>query len=289
MYKERPYFFQQKNARVDEDFYNYNKKTQKNKNKSDSVAFRKTMFALLLVATLLVAVFLIYSPVPGLIKIAPGIEKIFIALHLDMGVVFSIIFPFFSLILGLTVVSLCKSTAGKVLVSLLTVLFAVDAFYLAINIHTGLPGFPNNVTSPFIPHLFNGKLFVNANGTMKKLLYFEGVANASKVILPQLLNVYLGCLFVFFLVAAIRKPRVDSSLLVFTLFVFMLAMLPFAFKAFNNFADKTNMKALTKSLVFMQTYAAWYYLGVCVLLISTSIAGLAYKAKKPVKKEEIAK
>ncbi len=289
MYKERPYFFQQKNARVDEDFYNYNKKTQKNKNKSDSVAFRKTMFALLLVATLLVVVFLIYSPAPGLIKIAPGIEKIFIALHLDMGVVFSIIFPFFSLILGLTVVSLCKSTTGKVLVSLLTVLFAVDAFYLAINIHTGLLGFPNNVTSPFIPHLFNVKLFAQANGTMKKLLYFEGVANASKVILPQLLNVYLGCLFVFFLVAAIRKPRVDSSLLAFTLFVFMFAMLPFAFKAFNNFADKANMKALTKSLVFMQTYAAWYYLGVCVLLISTSIAGLAYKEKKQVKKEEIAK
>ena len=24
MYKERPYFFQQKNARVDEDFYDYN-------------------------------------------------------------------------------------------------------------------------------------------------------------------------------------------------------------------------------------------------------------------------
>lgn len=284
MYKERPYFFQQKNARVDEDFYNYNKKTQKNKTKSESVAFRKTMFALLLVATLLVFVFLIYSPVPGLIKIALGIEKMFIALHLDMGVMFSIIFPFFSLILGLTVVSLCKSTAAKVLVSLLTVLFAVDAFYLAINVHTGLPGLPNNVTSPFFGGLFNAKLFVNANGTMKKLLYFEGVANANKI-LPQLLNVYLGCLFVFFLVAAIRKPRVDSSLLAFTLFVFMLAMLPFAFKAFNNFADKANLKALTKSLVFMQTYVAWYYLGVCVLLISTSIAGLVYTEKKPVKKE----
>ncbi len=285
MYKERPYFFQQKNARVDEDFYNYNKKIQKNKTKSESVAFRKTMFALLLVATLLVSVFLIYSPVPGLIKIAPSIEKMFIALHLDMGVLFSIIFPFFSLILGLTVVSLCKSTAGKVLISLLTVLFAVDAFYLAINLHMGLPGFPNNVTSPFFGGLFNAKLFVNANGTMKKLLYFEGVANANKI-LPQLLNVYLGCLFVFFLVAAIRKPRVDSSLLAFTLFVFMLAMLPFAFKAFNNFAGKANLKALTKSLVFMQTYVAWYYLGVCVLLISTSIAGLAYTEKKPVKKEE---
>lgn len=284
MYKERPYFFQQKNARVDEDFYNYNKKTQKNKTKSESVAFRKTMFALLLVATLLVSVFLIYSPVPGLIKIAPGIEKMFIALHLDMGVLFSIIFPFFSLILGLTVVSLCKSTAGKVLVSLLTVLFAVDAFYLAINLHMGFPGLPNNVTSPFFSGLFNAKLFVNADGTMKKLLYFEGVASANKI-LPQLLNVYLGCLFVFFLVAAIRKPRVDSSLLAFTLFVFMLAMLPFAFKAFNNFASKANLKALTKSLVFMQTYVAWYYLGVCVLLISTSIAGLAYTEKKPVKKE----
>lgn len=289
MYKERPYFFQQKNARVDEDFYNYNKKTQKNKTKSDSVAFRKTMFALLLVATLLVAVFLIYSPIPGLIKIAPGIEKMFIALRLDMSVVFTIIFPFFSLILGLTVVSLCRSTVGKVLVSLLTVLFALDAFYLAINIHTGLPGLPNNVTSPFIPHLFNAKLFANANGTMKKLLYFEGVANADKLILPQLLNIYLGCLFVFFLVAAIRKPRVDSSLLAFTLFVFMLVMLPFTFKVFNNFAGKANMKALTKSLVFMQTYVAWYYLGVCVLLISTSIAGLAYRDKKPVKKEEVAK
>ncbi len=284
MYKERPYFFQQKNARVDEDFYNYNKKTQKNKTKSESVAFRKTMFALLLVATLLVSVFLIYSPVPGLIKIAPGIEKMFIALHLDMGVLFSIIFPFFSLILGLTVVSLCKSTAGKVLVSLLTVLFAIDAFYLAINLHMGLPGFPNNATSPFFSGLFNAKLFANSNGTMKKLLYFEGVANANKI-LPQLLNVYLGCLFVFFLVAAIRKPRVDSSLLAFTLFVFMFAMLPFAFKAFNNFAGKANLKALTKSLVFMQTYVAWYYLGVCVLLISTSIAGLAYTEKKPVKKE----
>ena len=288
MYKERPYFFQQKNARVDDGGYSYNKKTQKNKNKSDSVAFRKTMFALLLVATLLVAVFLIYSPIPGLIKIAPGIEKMFIALHLDMGVMFTIIFPFFSLILGLTVVSLCRSTVGKVLVSLLTVLFAVDAFYLAINIHTGLPGLPNNVTSPFIPYLFNVKLFTNANGTMRKLLYFEGVASANKI-LPQLLNIYLVSLFAFFLVAAIRKPRVDSSLLAFTLFVFMLAMLPFAFKAFNNFADKANMKALTKSLVFMQTYVAWYYLGVCVLLISTSIAGLAYKEKKPVKKEEIAK
>ncbi len=284
MYKERPYFFQQKNARVDEDFYNYNKKTQKNKTKSESVAFRKTMFALLLVATLLVSVFLIYSPVPGLIKIAPGIEKMFIALHLDMGVLFSIIFPFFSLILGLTVVSLCKSTAGKVLVSLLTVLFAIDAFYLAINLHMGLPGFPNNATSPFFSSLFNAKLFANSNGTMKKLLYFEGVANANKI-LPQLLNVYLGCLFVFFLVAAIRKPRVDSSLLAFTLFVFMFAMLPFAFKAFNNFAGKANLKALTKSLVFMQTYVAWYYLGVCVLLISTSIAGLAYTEKKPIKKE----
>lgn len=288
MYKERPYFFQQKNARVDEDFYNYNKKTQKNKNKSESVAFRKTMFALLLVATLLVAVFLIYSPIPGLIKIAPGIEKMFIALHLDMGVVFTMIFPFFSLVLGLTVVSLCRSTIGKVLVSLLTVLFAVDAFYLAINIHTGLPGFPNNVTSPFVPYLFNVKLFAQAKGTMRKLLYFEGVASANKI-LPQLLNIYLVSLFAFFLVAAIRKPRVDSSLLAFTLFVFMLAMLPFAFKVFNNFADKTNMKALTKSLVFMQTYAAWYYLGVCVLLISTSIAGLAYTEKKPVKKEEVAK
>ncbi len=284
MYKERPYFFQQKNARVDEDFYNYNKKAQKNKTKSESVAFRKTMFALLLVSTLLVSVFLIYSPVPGLIKIAPGIEKMFIALHLDMGVLFSIIFPFFSLILGLTVVSLCKSTAGKVLVSLLTVLFAVDAFYLAINLHMGLPGLPNNVTSPFFQGLFNSKLFASANGSMKKLLYFEGVANANKI-LPQLLNVYLGCLFVFFLVAAIRKPRVDSSLLAFTLFVFMLAMLPFAFKAFNNFASKANLKALTKSLVFMQTYVAWYYLGVCVLLISTSIAGLVYTEKKPVKKE----
>ncbi len=289
MYKERPYFFQQKNARVDEDFYNYNKKTQKNKNKSDSVAFRKTMFALLLVATLLVVVFLIYSPAPGLIKIAPSIDKVFQAMRLDKGVVFSIIFPFFSLVLGLTVVSLCKSTVGKVLISLLTVLFAVDAFYLAINLNTGFLGLPNNVTSPFVSDLFNAKLFAQANGTMKKLLYFEGVANASKVILPQLLNVYLGCLFVFFLVAAIRKPRVDSSLLAFTLFVFMFAMLPFAFKAFNNFADKANMKALTKSLVFMQTYAAWYYLGVCVLLISTSIAGLAYKEKKPVKKEEVAK
>ena len=289
MYKERPYFFQQKNARVDEDFYNYNKKTQKNKNKSDSVAFRKTMFALLLVATLLVVVFLIYSPAPGLIKIAPSIDKVFQAMRLDKGVVFSIIFPFFSLILGLTVVSLCKSTAGKVLTSLLVILFAVDAFYLAINLNTGFLGLPNNVTSPFVSDLFNAKLFAQANGTMKKLLYFEGVANANKVILPQLLNVYLGCLFVFFLVAAIRKPRVDSSLLAFTLFVFMLAMIPFAFKAFNNFADKANMKALTKSIVFMQTYAAWYYLGVCVLLISTSIAGLAYKDKKPVKKEEVAK
>ncbi len=283
MYKERPYFFQQKNARVDEDFYNYNKKTQKNKTQSDSVAFRKTMFALLLVATLLVVVFLIYSRVPGLIKIAPGIEKIFIALHLDMGVVFSIIFPFFSLILGLTVVSLCRSTAGKVLVSLLTVLFAVDAFYLAINLNTGFLGLPNNVTSPFVSDLFNAKLFSQANGTMKKLLYFEGVASANKI-LPQLLNIYLISLFAFFLVAAIRKPRVDTSLLAFTLFVFMLVMLPFAFKVFNNFVDKANMKALTKSLVFMQTYAAWYYLGVCVLLISTSIAGLAYKEKKSVKK-----
>lgn len=289
MYKERPYFFQQKNARVDEDFYNYNKKTQKNKNKSDSVAFRKTMFALLLVATLLVVAFLIYSPAPGLIKIAPSIDKVFQAMRLDKGVVFSIIFPFFSLILGLTVVSLCKSTVGKVLISLLAVLFAVDAFYLAININTGFLGLPNNVTSPFVSDLFNAKLFAQANGTMRKLLYFEGVANASKVILPQLLNVYLGCLFSFFLVAAIRKPRVDSSLLAFTLFVFMLAMLPFAFKAFNNFADKANMKALTKSLVFMQTYAAWYYLGVCVLLISTSIAGLAYRERKSVKKEEVAK
>lgn len=289
MYKERPYFFQQKNARVDEDFYNYNKKTQKNKNKSDSVAFRKTMFALLLVATLLVAVFLIYSPAPGLIKIAPSIDKVFQAMRLDKGVVFSIIFPFFSLILGLTVVSLCKSTAGKVLTSLLAILFAVDAFYLAINLNTGLLGLPNNVTSPFVSDLFNAKLFAQANGTMRKLLYFEGVANANKVILPQLLNIYLGCLFTFFLVAAIRKPRVDSSLLAFTLFVFMLAMLPFAFKVFNNFAGKANMKALTKSLVFMQTYAAWYYLGVCVLLISTSIAGLAYREKKSVKKEEAAK
>ncbi len=289
MYKERPYFFQQKNARVDEDFYNYNKKTQKNKNKSDSVAFRKTMFALLLVATLLVLVFLIYSPAPGLIKIAPSIDKVFQAIRLDKGVVFSIIFPFFSLVLGLTVVSLCKSTIGKVLISLLAVLFAVDAFYLAINLNTGFLGLPNNVTSPFVSDLFNAKLFAQANGTMKKLLYFEGVANANKVILPQLLNVYLGCLFVFFLIAAIRKPRVDSSLLAFTLFVFMLTMLPFAFKAFNNFADKANIKALTKSLVFMQTYAAWYYLGVCVLLISTSIAGLIYKEKKPVKKEEVAK
>ncbi len=289
MYKERPYFFQQKNARVDEDFYNYNKKTQKNKNKSDSVAFRKTMFALLLVATLFVVVFLIYSPAAGLIKIAPSIDKVFQAVRLDKGVVFSIIFPFFSLVLGLTVVSLCKSIVGKVLTSLLVILFAVDAFYLAINLNTGFLGLPNNVTSPFVSDLFNAKLFAQANGTMKKLLYFEGVANASKVILPQLLNVYLGCLFVFFLVAAIRKPRVDSSLLAFTLFVFMFAMLPFAFKAFNNFANKTNMKALTKSLVFMQTYAAWYYLGVCVLLISTSIAGLAYKEKKPVKKEEVAK
>ncbi len=288
MYKERPYFFQQKNARVDEDFYNYNKKTQKNKNKSDSVAFRKTMFALLLVATLLVVVFLIYSPAPGLIKIAPNIDKVFQAMRLDKGVVFSIIFPFFSLILGLTVVSLCKSTVGKVLISLLAVLFAVDAFYLAINLNTGFPGLPNNVTSPFVSDLFNAKLFAQANGTMKKLLYFEGVASVNKI-LPQLLNIYLGCLFAFFLVAAIRKPRVDSSLLAFTLFVFMLAMLPFAFKAFNNFADKANMKALTKSLVFMQTYAAWYYLGVCVLLVSTSIAGLAYKEKKPVKKEEVAK
>ncbi len=280
MYKERPYFFQQKNARVDEDFYNYNKKTQKTKTGSDSVVFRKTMFSLLIVATLFVAVFFLVSPVPGLKAIAPSIIKAFNSMHLNLGVAFSIIFPIFSLVLGLTVVSICKSKFAKIALSILTVVFVIDAFYLTINPNLGIPGFEHNITSPFILDIINLKLMLKTNETFSKILFFTNVANANKFILPQLLNVYLGCLFIFFLVAAIRKPRVDTSLLAFTLFVFFISMLPFAFKVFNNFAGKGSLKFLTQTLNFMQTYSAWFYLGVVVMLLATSITALAVRVKK---------
>lgn len=280
MYKERPYFFQQKNARVDEDFYDYNKKTKKTKTSSESNVFRKTMFALLIAATLFVAVFFLVSPVAGLKPIAESIVKMFNSIHLDLGVAFSVIFPLFSLVLGLTVVSICKSKFAKITLSILTVVFVVDAFYLTINPNLGIPGFEHNITSPFVLDIINLKIMLKANETFTKILFFKGVANADKFILPQLLNVYLGCLFIFFLVAAIRKPRVDTSLLAFTLFVFFIALLPFAFKTFGNFANKGSLKFLTQTLNFMQTYSAWFYLGVVVLLLSTSISALAVRIKK---------